>query len=75
VDEEYVLKYLYVNGDKSAYVVRGHVSRSDCRTKSSIKKDDCSFERVEDFKYLGTNSTNQNYIHEKKSILKEGNVL
>ena len=41
----------------------------------SIKIDNSSFERVEQFKYLGTNLTNQNSIHEKiKSVLKSGNA-
>ena len=40
-----------------------------------MKVDNSSFERVEEFKYLGTNSTYQNYIQEEiKSRLKSGNV-
>ena len=40
----------------------------------SIKIDNSSFERVEEFKYLRTNLTNQNSIQEKiKSRLKSGN--
>jgi hypothetical protein len=40
----------------------------------NIKIDNSSFERVEEFKYLGT-KTNQNYIQEEiKSRLKSGNV-
>jgi hypothetical protein len=40
-----------------------------------MKIDDISFERVEEFKYLGTTPTNQNYIHEEiKSRLKSGNA-
>jgi len=41
----------------------------------SIKIDKSSSESVEQFKYLGTTLTNQNYIQEElKSILKSGNA-
>jgi hypothetical protein len=40
-----------------------------------IKIDSSPFERVEEFKYLGTTLTDQNYIQEEiKSRLKLGNV-
>ena len=53
--------------------VHGHFSKSDCRTKSQIDKS--SFERVEEFKYLGTNLTNHNSTQEEiKSRLKSGHV-
>ena len=53
--------------------VHGHVSRSECRMKSQI--DNSSFERVEEFKYLGTTITNHNSIQEEiKSRLKSGQV-
>ena len=40
-----------------------------------MKVDNSSIERVEEFKYLGTTLTNQNYIHEEiKSRLKLGNA-
>jgi hypothetical protein len=41
----------------------------------NIKIDNKSFERVEEFKYFGTNLTNKNAIQEKiKSRLKSGNA-
>jgi len=43
--------------------------------RHSIKTDNSSFERVEQFKYLGTTLTNQNSIQEEiKSRLKSGNA-
>jgi hypothetical protein len=43
--------------------------------KLHLKTDNSSIERVEEFKYLGTTSTNQNSIQEEiKSILKSGNA-
>ena len=43
--------------------------------EDSIKIDNSSFERVEEFKYLGTASTHQNSIQEEiKSRLKSGNA-
>jgi hypothetical protein len=40
-----------------------------------IKIDNKSFERVEEFKYLGATLTNRNFIHEEiKSRLKWGNA-
>jgi hypothetical protein len=42
---------------------------------NSINIDNSSFEGVEEFKYLGTNLTNQNSIKEEvKSRLKSGNA-
>ena len=64
---------LEVNADKTKYVVmsrdrnagRGH----------SVKIDNSSIERVEEFKYLGTTLTDQNSIQEEtKSRLKLGNA-
>jgi len=41
----------------------------------NVKNDSTSFERVEQFKYLGTNLTYQKYIQEEiKSRLKSGNA-
>ena len=64
---------LEVNADKTKYMVmprdrnagRGH----------SVKIDNSSIERVEEFKYLGTTITDQNSIQEEiKSRLKLGNA-
>jgi hypothetical protein len=47
----------------------------DARGNQSVKPDNSSFERVEEFKYLGTNITNQYSIKEEiKSRVKSGNV-
>ena len=54
---------LHVNSDKTKYMV---MSRDQNAGRShSMKSDNSSFERVEEFKYLGTNLTNQNFIQEK----------
>ena len=56
-------KYMFMSRDKNAG--RIHSTRIDNR----------SFERVEEFKYLGTTLTNQNSIREEiKSRLKSGNA-
>jgi hypothetical protein len=64
---------LEVNVDKTKYVT---MSREQNAGRShNIKRDNSSFERVEEFKYLGKTLTNKNYIHEEiKSRLKLGNV-
>jgi len=64
---------LDVNVDKTKYMVmsRGH-NAGKCH---NMKTDNSSFERVEEFKYLGRNLTNQNYSQEEiKSSLKSGNA-
>ena len=56
-------KYTVMSRDQNAG--RGH----------SINIDNNSFENLEDFKYLGTNLTNQNFVlKEVKSRLKSENV-
>jgi predicted transcriptional regulator len=41
----------------------------------SVRTDNITFERVEEFKYLGTTLTNQNYIADEiKSRLRSGNA-
>ena len=64
---------LEVNADKTKYMV---MSRDQNSGRShSIKIDNSSFKRVEEFKYLATTLTNQNSIEEKiKSRLKSGNA-
>jgi len=64
---------LEVNADKTEYMV---VSRDQNSGRiRSMKIDNNSFERVEQFKYLGTTLTNQNFIQEEiKSRLKSGNA-
>ena len=47
----------------------------EIRWSHSIKTDNSFFERVEEFKYLGTTCTHQNFIQEEiKSRLKSGNA-
>jgi hypothetical protein len=62
-----------VNAEKTKYVV---ISRHhNAGQNHNINTDSKSFERVEEFKYLGTTLTNQNSIHEEiKSRLKFGNA-
>ena len=64
---------LEVNADKAKYMV---MSRDmNVGRRHSIKIDNSSFERVEEFKYLGTTLTNQNSISEEiKNRLKLGNA-
>ena len=60
---------LEVNVDKTKYRVRS-------REQNHIMEiDNRSFERVDEFEYLGTSLTNQNSIQEEiKSRLKSGNA-
>jgi len=64
---------LEVNADKTKYMV---MSRDQNAGRSySMKIDNSSFERVEHFRYLGTNLTNQNSIREgNKCRLKSHNA-
>ena len=64
---------LEVNADKTKYMV---MSREQTAGLShTMKFDNSSIERVEEFKYLGTTLTNQNSIEEEiKSRLKLGNA-
>jgi len=57
-------KYMVMSGDRNA----GRIH--------SVRTDNSTFERVEEFKYLGTTLTNQNSIAEElKSRLKSGNAF
>ena len=64
---------LEVNADKTKYMV---MSREQTAGLShTMKVDNSSIERVEEFKYLGTTLTNQNSIQEEiNSRLKLGNA-
>ena len=64
---------LEVNADKTKYMV---MSREQNAGRShNIKTDNRSFERVEEFKYLGTTLTNQSSIQEEiNSRFKSGNA-
>jgi len=64
---------LEVSADKAKYMV---MSRDqNARRIHSVRIDNSTFERVEEFKYLGTTLTNQNYIpKEIKNRLRSGNA-
>ena len=64
---------LEVNADKTKYMF---MPRDQNAGRShSIKTENSAFERVDEFKYLGTTLTNQNAIQEEiKSRLKLGNA-
>ena len=60
---------LEVNANKTEYMVMSQDQNAG--RSHSMKIDNRSFEMVEDFKYLGTNLTNQNSVQEEiKSRLK-----
>ena len=61
------------NVDKSKYTVMSQ--DQNAKQSHSVKTDNSSFERVEEFKYLGTTLTHQNSIHEEiKRRLNSGNA-
>jgi hypothetical protein len=66
-DARYTLGARYKLGARylSKNTVHGHVSISKCRTKSQYKEDNSYFERVEEFRFLEKNLTNQNSIKEE----------
>ena len=64
---------LEVNADKTKYMVMPQDQNAG--RSHNIKTNNSSFERVEEFKYLGTTLINQNSIQEEiKSRLKLGNA-
>ena len=64
---------LKVNADKTKYMVKSREQTAGL--SHTMKVDNSSIERVEEFKYLGTTLTNQNSIQKEiKSRLKSGNV-
>jgi len=65
---------LGVSADKTKYMVMSR--EQDAGRIQSVRIDNITFERVEEFKYLGTTLTNQNSIPEKiKSRLRSGNSV
>jgi len=64
---------LEVNADKPKYMVMS--GDQNAGRTHSMKTDNSSFERVDEFKYFGSTLTNQNSIQEEiKSRLKSGNA-
>jgi hypothetical protein len=64
---------LEVNAEKTKYVVMSR--NQNAGHNHNIKIDNKSFERVEEFKYLGATLTNRNSIHEEmKGRVKSGNA-
>ena len=64
---------LEVNADKTKHMVMS-LDQNAGRSQN-MRTDNWSFERVEQFRYLGTTLTNQNSIQEEiKSRLKSGNA-
>ena len=64
---------LEVNADKTKYIVMSRYQNAG--RSHDMKIDNSSFERSEQFRYLGTNLANQNYIHaENKCRLKSQNA-
>ena len=56
-------------------LLRDHRGRQPAGLRHTMKVDNSSIERVEEFKYLGTTLTNQNSIQKEiKSRLKSGNA-
>ena len=64
---------LEISADKTKYMVRS--SDQNAGRNHSVRIDNSTFGRVEEFKYLGTTLTNQNSIaEENKSRLSSGNA-
>jgi hypothetical protein len=64
---------LEVNAEKTKYMAMSRNQKAG--QNHNIKRDNKSFERAEQFKYLGTTQTNRNSIQEEiKSRMKSGNA-
>ena len=64
---------LEINADKTKCLVMSRDQTAGC--SYNIKIDNSSFERMEEFKYLGTTLTNQNSIQEEvKNRKRSGNA-
>jgi len=64
---------LEVSADQTEYMVMSRDQNAG--RNQSVRMDNSTFERVEEFKYLGTTLTHQNSIAEEiKSRLKSGNA-
>jgi len=64
---------LEVSADKTKYMVMSRDQNAG--QNHSVRIDNCAFERVEEFKYLGTTLTIQHSIREEiKSRLRSGNA-
>jgi len=65
--------YLVVTADKTKYMIASRDQNAG--RNHSVRIDNSIFERLEEFKYLGTTLTNQNCIREEiKSRLRTGNA-
>jgi len=64
---------LEISADRTKYMVMSRDQNAE--RIHSVRLDSSTFERVEEFKYLGTTLTNQNSIAEEiKSRLRSGNA-
>jgi sorting nexin-29 len=64
---------LEVNAHKIMYTVMSRIQNAG--RNHNIKNDNSSFEGLDEFKYLGTTLTNQNYLQEEiRGRLKSGNA-
>ena len=59
----YMYIYIYVSADKTKYIVMSRDQNAGW--SHSVRIDNSTFDRVEEFKYLGTTLTNQNSIAEE----------
>jgi len=72
---KFVLKHADKSGTSITILFCTCPSRQNARRIHSVRIDNSTFERVEEFKYLGTTLANQNSIVEEiKSRLRSGNA-